>query len=635
MQPLSSDDQRNGGGGGKLVIRNVDASYGSYGLHVTQGGLTVRDANLQFIMKSTAVLDAAIDIRGGENLISNSQIEISMGLPSGTDLGGVGIDATDASMLTIADHSSIVMHSVDKGIAGGSALTISGSSLTIEESRGQMNAVEGVKLNIINGSEVNVNASNWPAVQAADSLVISGAVVNAKSAGSNGIYSQGSVEILDSSNVKAAGGGNYPGIYADGNISVKGSSMEASGIVGIQCQGLEVLDSSEINAIGIYPGIQAATNISIKDSSLKAESENNIGISCTDNLEIIGSNVQAISDSNSGISVGNNLTLEVSNVISQGTVNDQNKYSIFAGNDITITGGTTEIGEGSLTGNNINIGGIITSNGKPSYDNISSNMNGQINFSDADYGAVDQAIAKADALNKNDYKNYEIVEAAVKEIVRGKDIREQAVVDGYAAAIEAAIAALIPKSQSSGNTYQIIEGADQTVVLGEDKSITIRVNGDFEKFVSVSMDGNEIAKEFYTAVSGSTVITFKPEYVKTLTAGTHTVAIQFTDGLAQTTLTIKEKEKPGKPDQPDKKPSGTSSGTSSGVSSNGQVPGDGMSNEGPQQPAQNQVQEQKNEVKSPKTGDHTQIGWMLGLAAISALSLLLVKGRGKGKIDTL
>ena len=60
----------------------------------------------------------------------------------------------------------------------------------------------------------------------------------------------------------------------------------------------------------------------------------------------------------------------------------------------------------------------------------------------ADYTAVDEAIAKANALNKDNYKDFSAVETAVNAVVRGKNITEQSEVDAMAQAIENAIAAL-------------------------------------------------------------------------------------------------------------------------------------------------------------------------------------------------
>ena len=68
---------------------------------------------------------------------------------------------------------------------------------------------------------------------------------------------------------------------------------------------------------------------------------------------------------------------------------------------------------------------------------------------DADYTKVDAAIAKANALKKDDYKDFSGVETAVKAVVRGKNITEQTEVDKMAKAIEDAIAALEKKPAST------------------------------------------------------------------------------------------------------------------------------------------------------------------------------------------
>ena len=72
-----------------------------------------------------------------------------------------------------------------------------------------------------------------------------------------------------------------------------------------------------------------------------------------------------------------------------------------------------------------------------------------LQYKDADYAKVDAAIAKANALNKNDYKDFSGVEAAVKAVVRGKNITEQSEVDKMAKTIEDAIAALEKKPAST------------------------------------------------------------------------------------------------------------------------------------------------------------------------------------------
>ena len=65
-----------------------------------------------------------------------------------------------------------------------------------------------------------------------------------------------------------------------------------------------------------------------------------------------------------------------------------------------------------------------------------------LEYKPADYSGVDAAIGKAEALNREEYKDFSRVAAAVKAVVWDKNVTEQADVDAMAKAIEDAIAAL-------------------------------------------------------------------------------------------------------------------------------------------------------------------------------------------------
>ena len=82
-----------------------------------------------------------------------------------------------------------------------------------------------------------------------------------------------------------------------------------------------------------------------------------------------------------------------------------------------------------------------------------------LQYKGADYTKVDEAIAKANRLNKDNYKDFSAVEAAVNAVVRDKNITEQSEVDAMAKGIEDAIAALEQKPSSGGDdnapTYAI------------------------------------------------------------------------------------------------------------------------------------------------------------------------------------
>ena len=75
-----------------------------------------------------------------------------------------------------------------------------------------------------------------------------------------------------------------------------------------------------------------------------------------------------------------------------------------------------------------------------------------LQYKDADYTKVDAAIAKANALNKNDYRDFSAVTTAIDAVVRGKNITKQSEVDAMAQAIEEAINALVRKSSGGGSS---------------------------------------------------------------------------------------------------------------------------------------------------------------------------------------
>ena len=75
--------------------------------------------------------------------------------------------------------------------------------------------------------------------------------------------------------------------------------------------------------------------------------------------------------------------------------------------------------------------------------------------------------------------------------------------------------------------------------------VTITSDGDFSKFVSVEMDDVIVAESNYTAVEGSTVITFKAEYLNSLTPGRHIVTINYEGGVSvDSVLTIEAADEP-------------------------------------------------------------------------------------------
>ena len=86
--------------------------------------------------------------------------------------------------------------------------------------------------------------------------------------------------------------------------------------------------------------------------------------------------------------------------------------------------------------------------------------------------------------------------------------------------------------------YEILEGDNSVVDLGEASQLRIRADGEISKFVGVYVDGELVDASNYTVTEGSTIVTFTPEYLKTLEEGDHTIEIQFTDGVALADISV-------------------------------------------------------------------------------------------------
>ena len=90
----------------------------------------------------------------------------------------------------------------------------------------------------------------------------------------------------------------------------------------------------------------------------------------------------------------------------------------------------------------------------------------------------------------------------------------------------------------SSPEYRIIDGANSSWTQNTDGTVVIRGNGEFSRFHAVKVDGKVIDPANYEAKEGSTIITLKAEYLKTLATGSHTFAIVWDNGIAGTNFTV-------------------------------------------------------------------------------------------------
>lgn len=93
------------------------------------------------------------------------------------------------------------------------------------------------------------------------------------------------------------------------------------------------------------------------------------------------------------------------------------------------------------------------------------------------------------------------------------------------------------------------KAADVTYKIGADGTVTLRCTGVLSSFKSITVDGKALIQgKDYTAVSGSTIITFNADYLKSLSVGKHTVVMKYDSGDVEAGLTVVGEDKNGYPD---------------------------------------------------------------------------------------
>ena len=91
---------------------------------------------------------------------------------------------------------------------------------------------------------------------------------------------------------------------------------------------------------------------------------------------------------------------------------------------------------------------------------------------------------------------------------------------------------------------KIIEGEGQTITVDTAKDLSFRSNAPIKYFKTVLVDDMEIGADNFVLTSGSTIVTLKTSFVKTLGVGEHKLSVVSTTGTAETTFTIAEAAKP-------------------------------------------------------------------------------------------
>ena len=172
-----------------------------------------------------------------------------------------------------------------------------------------------------------------------------------------------------------------------------------------------------------FSGVEAAVNAVVRDKNITEQSE-------------VDAMAKAIKDAIAALQYKAADYTKVDAAIAKANALNKDNYKDFTGVEATVNAVVRD--------KNITEQSEVDAMAKAIEDAIAG-----LQYKAADYTKVDAAIAKANALNKNDYKDFSGVEAAVKAVVRGKSITEQSEVDKMAKAIEDAIAALEKKPAST------------------------------------------------------------------------------------------------------------------------------------------------------------------------------------------
>ena len=170
---------------------------------------------------------------------------------------------------------------------------------------------------------------------------------------------------------------------------------------------------------------------------------------------------------------------------------------------------------------------------------------------------------------------------------------------------------MTPTASETPSDYKIIDGANGKWTQNSNDTLTFRANGSIDKFTGVKVDNTLIDAKNYSAVSGSTVISLKADYLNTLSVGTHTLTVVYTDGECSTNFEIKVQQDSNKPSEPSN-------------TDNNNKPSEPSNTDDNNKPQQNNTKptdtnntSQTGTDNSPKTGDNNNFVLWLALIFIS------------------
>ena len=375
----------------------------------------------------------SVEITGDGTLVINVIGENYDGISTGAD-----VKISDKANVTINVEGGL-------GIAGR-MVEIDGATVN---STGLYAGIDAHWLKIINGADVTLKATQ-------DGR--NGAYIRKDQEGNGG-----DIE-LAASKVKATS--YYPGLYAAGNLTVNGGEVKctstADGAIWIKGNIL-IKGGAKVTTDGKFPmGGKGTFTVEEAEIDAKNTNENNIPAIFDECVPVIADGYH-LNYAKAVDSEGTEIDL-----LSSGT-QDFAKYknvhfitkAVYPVSFVVTPDGLTNVvvkvngqevtGSVSLEAGTYPVE-VTADNCKAYTGNITITADAAthtqtiaMTYLPADYTKVDAAIAKANALEKDNYKDFSAVEEAINAVVRDKNITEQDEVDAMAQAIENAITALVEK----------------------------------------------------------------------------------------------------------------------------------------------------------------------------------------------
>ena len=375
----------------------------------------------------------SVEITGDGTLVINVNGENYDGISAGADVkisdkakvtinaeGGLGI----VGRMVEIDGATVNSTGLYAGIDAHSLKIVNGADVTLKATQDERNGAFIWKDQEGNGGDIKIAQSTvkatsyYPGLYAAGNLTVDGGEVSCTSTADSAIWTQG--DILIKGGAKVTTDGKYP-MGGNGTFTVEEAEIDAKNT---SADNIPAIFDESVPVIADGYKLTYAKAVDSEETEIDLLSSGTQYFALYKNVHFITKAVYPVSFvvTPEGLT---NVVIKVNGQEINGSV------SLTAGtHSVEVTADNCEVYSGNIT---------ITADTETHTQTIA------MTYLPADYSKVDAAIAKANALNKDDYKDFSGVEAAVNAVVRDKNITEQAEVDAMAKAIEDAIAALEKK----------------------------------------------------------------------------------------------------------------------------------------------------------------------------------------------